>query len=71
MNGYAPEYVVTYDKHSFIRELYKDYRMFTYNLNYSAATVGKGTEYIVFSKNCRVPRITSLNLRRIKKNDQD
>ena len=63
------KWMVTYDKHSFIRELYKDYRMFKYNLNYSAAAAGKGTEYIVFSKNCRVPRITSLNLQRIKKNE--
>lgn len=61
------KWVVTYDKHSFIRELYKDYRMYTYNLNYSAATAGKGTEYIVFSRNCRVPRITSLELQRIRK----
>lgn len=63
------KWVVTYDKHSFIRRLYKDYRMFTYNLNYSAATVGIGTEYIVFSKNCRIPQKTSLNLEIVKKED--
>lgn len=63
------KWVVTYDRHPFIRNLYKDYRMFRYNLNYSAATVCKGTEYIVFSKNCRVPRMNSLNLTRVRKGE--
>lgn len=61
------KWIVTYDRHPFIRDLYKDYRMFKYNLNYSAAIVGKGTEYIIFSNNCRVPRNTSLDLLRVKK----
>ena len=63
------KWVVTYDRSNFIRNLYKGYRMFKYNLNYSAATVGKGTEYIIFSDNCRVPRDTSLNLLRVKKGE--
>lgn len=63
------KWIVTYDMSSFIRNLYKDYRVFKYNLNYSAATVGKGTEYIIFSKNFRVPRNTSLNLVRVKKQE--
>lgn len=63
------KWVLTYDKDDFIRDLYQDYRVFKYNLNYSAATVGRGTEYIIFSKNFRVPRHTSLNLLRVKKNE--
>lgn len=63
------KWVVTYDRSNFIRNLYKGYRMFKYNLNYSAATVGKGSEYIIFSDNCRVPRDTSLNLLRVKKEE--
>lgn len=63
------KWVVTYDMSPFIRNLYKDYRVFKYSLNYSAATVGKGTEYIIFSRNFRVPRNTSLNLIRVKKQE--
>lgn len=48
-------WVVTYDHVDFIANLYKDYRMFDYNLNYSASTVGKGLEYMIFSNNTNIP----------------
>lgn len=44
------KWVVTYDKEDFILDLYLKFRMYEYSLNYSAATVGKGQEYMIFSE---------------------
>lgn len=57
------KWIVTYDKVSFIYDLYSKFRMYEYSLNYSAATVGKGEEYIVFSDNCIIPMASSIELR--------
>ena len=57
------KWVVTYDKEDFILDLYLKFRMYEYSLNYSAATVGKGQEYMIFSDNCIVPEKSSINFR--------
>lgn len=49
------KWIVTYDCVPFIAELYKDYRMVQFSLNYSASTVGKGKEYMIFSNNVIIP----------------
>ena len=63
------KWIVTYDVHPLIRKLYKNYRIFRYGLNYSAATKAEGTEYIIFSKKFRIPRNTSIPLKRIHKGE--
>lgn len=57
------KWIVTYDKVPFIYNLYSKFRMYEYSLNYSAATVGKGEEYIVFSNNCIIPIKSAIELR--------
>lgn len=39
--------------------------MYEYSLNYSAATVGKGQEYMIFSDNCIVPEKSSINFNKV------
>ncbi|WP_373128193.1 DNA adenine methylase [Bacteroides cellulosilyticus] len=56
------KWIVTYDKVDFIRDLYINYRMFEYSLNYSAATVGKGKEYMILSDNCILPPVSPIKL---------
>lgn len=57
------KWIVTYDKVPFIYNLYSKFRMYEYSLNYSAATVGKGEEYIVFSNNSIIPVKSAIELR--------
>ncbi|WP_373124314.1 DNA adenine methylase [Bacteroides uniformis] len=59
------KWVVTYDKEDFILDLYLKFRMYEYSLNYSAATVGKGQEYMIFSDNCIVPEKSSINFNKV------
>ena len=59
------KWIVTYDKVDFIRDLYMNYHMFEYSLNYSAATVGKGKEYMILSDNCILPPDTPIKLSNI------
>lgn len=54
------KWLVTYDKVDFIRNLYLNCQMYEYSLNYSAATVGKGKEYMILSANCHVPQESSI-----------
>jgi DNA adenine methylase len=51
---------LTYDNHSRIRELYKQFRNFTFSLNYSAAEKKKGTELFIPSDNLEIPELTIL-----------
>ena len=59
------KWIVTYDKVDFIRDLYMNYHMFEYSLNYSAATVGKGKEYMILSDNCILPPDSPIKLSNI------
>lgn len=59
------KWIVTYDKVDFIRDLYMNYRTFEYSLNYSAATVGKGKEYMILSNNCILPPDSPIKLSNI------
>ena len=59
------KWVVTYDKEDFILDLYLKFRMYEYSLNYCAATVGKGQEYMIFSDNCIVPEKSSINFNKV------
>lgn len=56
------KWIVTYDKVDFIQELYKNFRMYEYSLNYSASTIGKGKEYMILSNNCTMPVCSPLEL---------
>lgn len=49
------KWVVTYDHVPFIENLYRNYRMVDFNLNYCASTIGVGTEYMIFSDNTLIP----------------
>lgn len=49
------KWIVTYDYVPFIAKLYENYRMIQFSLNYSASTVGKGKEYMIFSNNINIP----------------
>jgi len=42
-------WLMTYDNHAEIRNLYSNYRSRIYNLNYSAGTATKGTEIMIYS----------------------
>ena len=48
-------WVVSYDNHPAIAELYTDFRSSTYWLNYSAASPSQGEEIIVFSDDLKLP----------------
>lgn len=56
------KWIITYDKVDFIRNLYANYRMFEYSLNYSAGTIGKGKEYMILSDNCTLPPVGTIAL---------
>lgn len=56
------KWVVTYDCVPFIKNLYKNYRMRPFDLNYSAAKVGKGREIMIFSKRFRIPKDELFNI---------
>lgn len=50
-------WLVSYDKHQVISELYADFRQHTYSLNYSAAKPNQGEEIMVFSDRLNVPTL--------------
>lgn len=50
------KWIVTYDHVPFIAELYESYRMVSFCLNYSASTIAKGKEYMIFSNNINIPK---------------
>jgi len=49
------KWVITYDETNFIENLYNNYRMKEYTLNYCAAKKGIAKEYMFFSDNCIIP----------------
>lgn len=49
------EWILTYDNHQKIKEIYSSEKMFEFNLNYSAATKRVGTEVIVFGNSINTP----------------
>lgn len=51
----SSDWILTYDNHHKIKELYDSEQTFEFNLNYSAATKRVGTEVMFFSKNLHVP----------------
>lgn len=48
-------WVVTYDHATEIQELYQEYRIRSFDINYSAARSYKGTELMIFGNNCVCP----------------
>lgn len=50
------KWVVSYDFVPFIAHLYRHYRTRPFDLNYSAAKVGKGKELMIFSPNIEISR---------------
>lgn len=52
-------WIVSYDNAEPIRELYKQYRQRTFNINYHAGVASKGSEVFIFSNNLWVPDIDS------------
>lgn len=55
------KWIVTYDCVPFIADLYRNYRMVEFSLNYSASKAGKGKEYMIFSHNIEIPDHPLLN----------
>jgi len=55
------KWVVTYDRISFIEELYSQYRQMKYTLNYSALKAYKGEELMIFSDNLKIPAIPTIS----------
>ena len=51
-----PKWIVSYDDVFPIRQLYGNYKSITYNLNYFASSCYKGSEFMVFSHNLKLPR---------------
>ena len=52
-------WVVSYDDTPEIREIYKEYIPFSYQLNYSLASASKGNEVMYCSENIQLPRMIS------------
>ena len=48
-------WIMTYDDKQEIRDLYKDYRMQSFSINYSLSNKGKGSELMLFKDNICVP----------------
>lgn len=48
------KWMLTYDYSPYIRQLYRDFRQYSFSLNYSAANKRKGTELMVASKGLRL-----------------
>lgn len=55
INGVDCPWVITYDNVKELREIYNDYEQRQYNLNYSAANKGKGSEIIIFKDSKLLP----------------
>jgi len=55
------KWIVTYDNVPFIQQLYNNFRQVKYHLNYSAATVGKGEELMIFSDDLYISKHPILN----------
>lgn len=53
--GVECPWVITYDDVSELREIYSDFVLRQYNLNYSAANKGKGSEIIIFKDHDLLP----------------
>lgn len=59
-------WIVTYDDVKQIKELYKDYPIKLFNLTYSVANGGKGSEIIVFKENTSCPNDEELRKENVK-----
>ncbi len=55
------KWIVTYDNVAPIQKLYNKYRQVKYNLNYSAGTVMKGEELMIFSNDLYIAKHAILN----------
>lgn len=55
IDGVECPWVITYDDVSELREIYSDFVQRQYNLNYSAANKGKGSEIIIFKNSDLLP----------------
>lgn len=55
INGVNCPWVITYDDVPELREIYSDFVQRRYNLNYSAANKGKGSEIIIFKNSGLLP----------------
>lgn len=57
INGISEhKWLVSYDNEKEIRELYKDNKMFTYSLNYSAVNATTGTEVMFYHNDLIIPK---------------
>lgn len=55
ISGVKCPWVITYDDVPELRKIYSDYTQRRYNLNYSAANKGKGSEIIIFKSSSLLP----------------
>lgn len=55
------KWVITYDNVGFIRDLYSNFRLIKYTINYSASTSSKGEELLVLSDNLSLKSKSALS----------
>lgn len=60
-NNVECDWVMTYDDKAEMRRIYNDYPMYSYQLTYSAANKGKGSELIVFKNQKMIPSILTID----------
>ncbi len=61
-------WIISYDDHREIKEMYKNYRQKQYSLSYSAGTTAKGSEVIVYDDKLIIPEIENpTNKKEVKK----
>lgn len=56
-------WILTYDFHKEIAEIYNDYNQYLYEINYSANKVRKSNELLIHSDNIKVKNFDKVNLR--------
>jgi DNA adenine methylase len=62
------DWIITYDDAPEIEDIYRDYSMCQYDLNYSVSSKCKASEFIIFKDGIKVPRDEELQKQRIKIN---
>ena len=68
MNYVKCDWIITYDDASEIEDIYRDYSMRLYDLNYSVSSKCKASELMIFKEGIEVPYDEELQKQRIKIN---
>lgn len=62
------DWIITYDDTAEIQDIYSDYLMYLYDLNYSVSSKCKASEIIMFKSGIEVPNDEELQKQRVKIN---